>query len=472
MGPRSSVSYVLDNVNTDTVAEAIALHKNSKSTTSALYQRYLQKGLEIQSRTVEDITKPNNQLTNDFRGYIVDQVTGYLFGNEVSYTVDEVSYENAQAIAQSFNNLLDDLITTNEMPDLDAELCTYMSAAGYAARLMYLENVEDPEQSIEESEFPPLRVMNIPAWEIFFVYNGTKRTHAIRYQETAALKEGGEKGLLVTVYTDTELTRFATNEKGELLLVETKPHGFNHIPVALFQNNNEEMCDFEKVEPLIDAYDVVTSDSVNEIEAFAHAYLALEGIEMEKGEAEKAKRTGVLTLPTSYDGQSGKAYFITKNVNDGFLENTKNMLVSNIHKFSSSVNMADESFSGSAQSGESRKWKMMDLEAKAGTKARKFSKGLREQFKVICSNWRIITDGIDYRKISFGFSRNVPQDKTHLAEFATKMKGIISDETLFDNIKGVVDDSKYEKKLIERETSAYSAQLGPLVGDDDAETNS
>ena len=462
MGPRSSINYALDQLNAETLTAVIELHKKSKDTVSGLYQRYLQKGLAIQSRTVEDVAKPNNQLANDFRGYIVDQVVGYLFGNEVSYTVDAASFEGQEATFEAFRNMLEDLIVTNEIADLDAELATYMSACGYAARLMYLEDIENEDAELEESEFPAIRLMNIPAYEVFFIYNGNKRTHAIRYQELAS-GDDEEAPLLVTVYTDTELTRYQTNEDGELTQTESKSHGFQRIPVALFQNNEQEMGDFEKVEPLIDAYDIVTSDNINEVESFAHAYLALEGIEMSQDEAKKAKQTGVLVLPESMNGgSSAKAYFITKNINDTFLENAKNTLVSNIHKFSSSVNMADESFSGSAQSGESRKWKLTDLEAKAGKKARKFAKGLREQFRVICTNWKVLQDGIDYKKMSFKFSRNVPNDRSQAADFASKMKGIISDETLFENLDGIVEDVQYEKELILKEQQELTDNLGSL----------
>lgn len=65
----------------------------------------------------------------------------------------------------------------------------------------------------------------------------------------------------------------------------------------------------------------------------------------------------------------------------------------NIYKFSSSVDMSDESFSGASQSGESRKWKLLSLEFKAITKERKFTTGLRSMFKVISSSWN--TKGIE-----------------------------------------------------------------------------
>lgn len=451
MGPRSSVQYRLSELtDIETIVEMIKLHEESRQKMLDLFNRYTFKNIKIQTRKVEDISKPNNKLANDYRGYIVDQAVGYLFGNEVAYTVDKVKYEANEAVYDAFAEKLEDFITANEMGDLDAETCTQLSCAGYAARLYYIDSENENQVTI----------MNLPAWEVFFVYDGLKRTHAVRYQYYKTPDK--DNALAVTIYTDSELIRFVEDVGGKLIMIERKNHGFKHIPVALFQNNSQEMGDFEKVEPLIDAYDVVTSDSVNEVEAFAHAYLVVQGYEIDEKVSKEAKRTGVLNFPDVGEGATkDTAFFLTKNINDNFLENIKNTLVTNIHKFSGSVDMADEQFSGGAQSGESRKWKMLGLETKAGKKQRKFAKGLREQFRIVCSVWGVEITDISYKDISYKFGRNVPQDLVPLADFASKMNGIISQETLFDNLSGVVDDSKYELDLVRKEREEFAEQLTP-----------
>lgn len=451
MGPRSSVQYQLSGVtDSEMIVEMIKLHEESRQKMLDLFNRYTFKNIKIQTRKVEDISKPNNKLVNDYRGYIVDQVVGYLFGNEVAYTVDKMKYEANEALYDAFVEKLEDFIVSNEMGDLDAETATQLSCAGYAARLYYIDSDNENQTTI----------MNLPPWEVFFVYDGLKRTHAVRYQYYKTPNK--DNALAVTVYSESELIRFIEGGDGKLSMIERKNHGFKRIPVALFQNNAQEMGDFEKVEPLIDAYDVVTSDSVNEVESFAHAYLVIQGYEVDENVSKEAKRTGVLNFPDVGEGASkDTAFFLTKNINDSFLENIKNTLVTNIHKFSGSVDMADEQFSGGAQSGESRKWKMLGLETKAGKKQRKFAKGLREQFRIVCSAWGVEITGISYKDISYKFGRNVPQDLVPLADFASKMNGIISQETLFDNLSGVVDDSKYELDLVRKEREEFAEQLTP-----------
>jgi len=53
------------------------------------------------------------------------------------------------------------------------------------------------------------------------------------------------------------------------------------VPIAIFENNEDQMGDFEKVIDLIDAYDKMESDSLNDFEYFVDAYLALYGFTAE-----------------------------------------------------------------------------------------------------------------------------------------------------------------------------------------------
>jgi len=59
--------------------------------------------------------------------------------------------------------------------------------------------------------------------------------------------------------------------------VSEEEHYFGAVPIAVFKNNEEEVGDFEKVISLIDAYDKMESDSLNDFEYFTDAYLALYG---------------------------------------------------------------------------------------------------------------------------------------------------------------------------------------------------
>lgn len=428
---RSTVQMDVSNIPIQEVIEKIIeWHRPHSEKMIGLYKRYNGHGIPIQHRNIKDPKKPNNKLFHDYRGYIIDQVVGYLFGQPIAYQIDKRFYSDDQF--NKFKDKLSIFNTLNMVDDLDGELGKIMSICGYASRLLYVDT--------DGNE----RIMNVFPWESVFIENNGVITNAIRYYPVYDL----ERNKIIKVeWYDNENVYFFTLDDG-LIPDPTKPvqkHFFDYVPLILFSNNDEEKGDFEKVESLIDAYDKIISDSVNEIESFANAYMKFKGASIDEETIEKAKQTGAFLIP-----EDGDADFITKNINDTFVENNKKTLNENIHKFSASVDMSDEKFSGSAQTGESRKWKMLALENKAGKKALKFSKGLREQFKVLCSAWKKKNIDLNYLDIFWEFKRNVPIDLLYISQYASQMKGIHSDRTLLSQIP-YIDDVDYELELMQQE---------------------
>ncbi|WP_216369584.1 phage portal protein [Brevibacillus sp. MCWH] len=427
---RSTVQLSVSEVTSDIIKKILEWHKPHREAMLGLYNRYLGSGLPIQSRTLPDPKKPNNKIPNDYRGYIINQIVGYLWGQPISYSLDTRKYEETKV--KENQERISRFTTLNTIDDLDGETGKLMSICGYAARLLYI------DKNGEE------RAMNIFPWEAIFIEDGGEITHAIRYY---TVKDLNNNEYMKVEWYDSKNVTFFIEDDGVFIMDSegSQPHLFDYVPLIRFQNNDEEQGDFEKVEALIDAYDKIISDSVNEIETFANAYMGFKGVQIDQETIEKMKQTGGIEI-----GENGDVYFITKNINDTFVENQKKTLNENIHKFSASVDMSDEKFSGGAQTGESRKWKLIALENKAGTKAMKFGKGLREQFKVLCSAWKKKNIDIDYLDIFWEFKRNIPIDLSYVAEYASKLKGIHSDHTLLSQIP-YIDDVAYEKELMRQE---------------------
>src|SRR5690606_13855658 len=123
-------TYYMERIepNHEVITSLISLTDSNRKLTSDLYQRYKYKGIPIQQRPQQEITKPNNKLPHNFRSYIVDQVVGYLFGLGVSYSVDRVAYTNAEKLHEQHNALVSRFNVINQVDDLDNELAKYMSA--------------------------------------------------------------------------------------------------------------------------------------------------------------------------------------------------------------------------------------------------------------------------------------------------------------------------------------------------------
>ena len=78
-----------------------------------------------------------------------------------------------------------------------------------------------------------------------------------------------------------------------------------------YRNNEEKQGDFEQMIPLIDAYNVLQSDRVNDKEQFVDAFLFLTGIDLDSEQAKKLREERILM---GYEGATAQylAKVITK----------------------------------------------------------------------------------------------------------------------------------------------------------------
>ena len=426
------------------IKDLIKDHIPEKNRTKRLYAEY--KGdVEVKNREFDDPNKINNKLPNDYRGDIIDQITGYLFGEPINYDVDKNEYKESE-----FKKVMDELRSfksRNSIDDLDSTTGEIASICGYAARLLYIDK--------EGKE----RVIDVKPWETIFVFDPTldEVQYGLIYYDITIVESGKKTTRTKVEFYDKENVHFFISTKdGDYIRDLNEPenpkkHMFNTVPLVRFDNNNILQGDFEKVDDLIDSYDRVLSDIQNEVEEFRLAYLAFYGVEPKEEVIRQARRTGAFYFPEGTDGK-----FITKPLDDAveFVKDHKNTLNENIYKFSKSIDMRNEKFSGSSISGESRKWQLVPLENKAKTKERKFTKALRKQFKILQSVWNKKEIPFDAEKISFQFTRNLPVDLKYQAETTQILKGNVSEKTRL-SLLSFIDDPEKELEQIKSEQGDF-----------------
>ena len=193
------------------------------------------------------------------------------------------------------------------------------------------------------------------------------------------------------------------------------------MPVSVYINNDERYGDFEKIKPLIDAYDKTQSDSANDFESFTHAYLVISGYLMDEESAKDIENQNII----NFTDNEGKAEYLIKNIQDAALENYKNRLDNDIHRFSCVPNMSDEKFSNNS-SGVALSYKLMSLENLVGIKEAKFRKGLLRRLELMCNFLKIKTNSeMSYMEIQPIFTRNKPFNAVELADTMQKLTGIL-----------------------------------------------
>lgn len=413
----------------------IEKHSEEKTRIAELRDYYNNKNA-IMNRQYKDTNKPMNKLSHPFASYITNMVTGYFLGNPVSYNSDN----------QDLLERILDIFKYNDEADNNTTLAKYSSIAGYAVELLYID------------ENSNARFKALPGDEVAIVYDNTLEEnilYAIRYFEEDIPGEDKAR-ITINVYTSNVIQTYQL-EDNEITFIDETAHYFNDVPVSVYVNNDELYGDFERVKGLIDAYDKTQSDTANDFEYFTNALLVISGVLVEDEEGLNFKDNRVI----NFAGTDGKAEYLIKDINDNALENYKNRLIEDIHKFAQIPNLTDEQFAGNV-SGESMKYKLMGLENIVSVKEAKFKKGLMRRIELLCNFLNIATnDLILYTDIQPVFTRNKPKNDVELANMVKSLYGILSDETLI-SILPFVENSKeeIEKRDLEKENTLDSYNLG------------
>ena len=419
----------------DLVKWIIDKHKSEKNRISELRNYYNNKN-EIMNRQYIDKNKPMNKLSHPFASYITNMATGYFLGNPISY-----NSENEDLLERIL-----DIFKYNDEADNNTTLAKYSSIGGYAVELLYID------------ENSKARFKALSGDEVAIVYDNTLEEnilYAVRYFEEDVPGENKTK-TTINVYTSNTIQTYQL-EDSEITLIDEAVHYFNDVPVTVYINNDELYGDFERVKGLIDAYDKTQSDTANDFEYFTNALLVISGVLIEDEEGLNFKDNRVI----NFAGTDGKAEYLLKNINDSALENYKNRLVEDIHKFAQIPNLTDEQFAGNV-SGESMKYKLMGLENIVSVKEAKFKKGLMRRIELLCNFLNIATNDLMlYTDIQPVFTRNKPKNEVELANMVKSLYGILSDETLI-SILPFVENSKeeIEKRDLEKENTLDGYNLG------------
>ena len=419
----------------DVIKWVISKHKAEKDRIAELMNYYNNNNTAINNRSYDD-NKPSNKLSHPFASYITNMAVGYFLGKPISYNSN-----NSNLLSR-----INDVFKYNDEADNNTTLAKYSSICGYAVELIYAD---------EDSN---ARFKAIPADEVAIVYDNTLEENilcAVRYFDEEIVGTDKTK-TTISVYTSDEIQTYELKDE-DINLIESERHYFQDVPVVVYINNDELYGDFEKVKSLIDAYDQAQSDTANDFEYFTNALLVISGILVDDENGLDFKNNRVL----NFTGSEGKAEYLIKNINDSALENFKNRLVEDIHKFSQIPNLTDEQFAGNV-SGESMKYKLMGLENITGLKEAKFKKGLMRRIELLCNFLNLATNDLMlYTDIQPIFTRNKPKNEVELANMVKGLYGILSDETLISILPFIENSNEeIEKRNKEKESTLDYQELG------------
>ena len=384
----------------DMLSSVLTEHSGNRPRLEKLRSYYMADG-DILNRK-RPSGQPNNKIAHPFARYITAVASGYLVGKPVSYS--------AESGGESLD-VIEDAYRRASISSMDAENARHASIYGRAVEYIY----------VRESDMTP-RVSVLDPRDAFVVYDESYETvplfgvHLTRRTNVT----GGNDGWRVTVMSKTHIAVYTSAAPGQGPYAEESvtPHYFGDVPLVEYWNDENERGDFEWVIPLIDGYDKLQSDRVNDKERFVDALLVLIGCTMDVDEqgrtpGRQLREDKMLSLP---DSQSDVRY-LTAQMDESGAEILRAALVEDIHKLSMVPNLSDKDFAANA-SGVAMKYKLWGLEQMTGVKQQWFAEGLRQRLKLFAGFMsRRGMPALDVADVQIKFTRALPVNKLEIAQY-------------------------------------------------------
>lgn len=429
-------------------------HRPKREHMLGLYNRYLchVDGVPIFHREFEDPSAINNKISNDYFSELINTKVGYFAGAPFSYSYSQLAETNeneslfnndkttpqTQADIDNANKVIERFTIRNNIADKDLEITKLAEICGYAGRLLYI-NTEGEES---------IKVIN--PWECVILARDeiTEPSYGVWYYTEEFITEGMSKEVkTVEFYNATDCYIFEDGLEGWVLKDQFK-HMFDYCPLQGIPNNRELLGGAEKVLSLIDGVDRTISDCNSEVEAFKLAYLLIHGMMIDDETLQQAKRTGCFCIPPSGAVES-KIEYLTKQINDSFIENHLNRLENNIYKFGQTPNFSDEAFA-STTSGVAMKVRLFPLETRCAMFERKLHAANLYMFKTLSTAWEKKQIFVDPLEVIIEYKRTFPLDLQYEATVLAALKGNVSDQTAL-GLMSFIDNPEYELELMEQE---------------------
>lgn len=407
------------------LAYYISKHKTEIRRYEMLWKMYRGRHAIVDAEE-KDSYKPDNRIVANFARYVVETFNGYFMGKPVT-----VSHEDPE-LSKQVNRLM----KLNDQDDNNAELSKLVRIYGRAYEFLYQN--ENTETCI---------TYNSPL-DMFMVYDDTiaqRPFFAVRYYLNEDNRLQGE------IYTSDKVYDFIQGEKG-YQIISDQPHYYQDVPVIEYVNNDERQGIFEPVISMINAFNKALSEKANDVDYFADAYLAILGVQLDKGGLQKIRDNRIINFFGTDDPEQIKnivVEFLQKPDGDSSQEHLLDRLEKLIYQMAMVTNLNSESF-GNA-SGVGLLFKLQEMENLALAAERKFTSGMNRRFKML---FRLPTNvsasqSEEWFNLDFTFHRNIPRDVLSEINAAQEAAGLLPLEDRVSMVSTVKDPKAVAEQMKE-----------------------
>lgn len=398
--------------------------------------------------------------------YTCKVATGYLAGTKPSFTVNQETNVNKQSIISKlfnkvfgekanpdeFKTMIDYINDYNDLGDFFLQICLDYFSTGACTWLNY-EN-EDNEQVYAR----------IPSWQCELIYDYSTPVQCIGAVQYYKTKDSNGNDIQNAIITTLESKRYfkdgqpTPNEFVEEteLKEDTKwflvPfYGCENTTGALFENVIDLI---EKLEQCIDNTSSIMEYNDSGCKLKVTGFTPQNPVLDADGNVNKERvkeDNALLNAKVFYTpDQSGDINWITKTIDSNSVDMMNKTLLEYVLMLTFIPNITDEAFTN-ADSNKALMKKFFGLQ----TSQQEAIKSLQKE---LLRMWENITDRIntkknkkfDFRDILITINTSIPTDDSEIVDNWLKLRGLISDATILENLPYDLDAESELKKMKEQ----------------------
>lgn len=419
-------------LNAELIYKLIRKHANEREGLQKLKRYYIGEH-SILGHKRRNPNAPNFKTVANHAKDIADTATGYFLGSPITY--NNTGESDLEPLLIAFDNA--------EVDQVDTQNALNMAIYGRAYEYIYV------KEGLNELDSASLDVENT-----FIVYDDSierRPLFAVYYYE---VKDDSKdtKTYQAEVFTQNLHYHIILSDSSGSYVKknDVEPHHLGQIPIIEYKNNNFAIGDYEQQISLIDAYNSLMGNRVNDKEQAIESILVLYGAQLGDTPEETHKamsilnEEGLLELP-----MDSKADFLKNLLDEGATEILRKALKEDIYTFSHVPNLTDEKFAGNS-SGVAMEYKLLGLEMITKVKEANYKRGLRQRISIFAKYLGLQQIALDANSIVPQFSRGLPKNLLELSQVINNLEGKVTLRQLI-SLLPFVEDPDAELEGLEEE---------------------
>ena len=246
-----------------------------------------------------------NKVVVNIANQIVTFKTAEFAGEPIQY-ISRGSKKSVPKKVETLNSLM----MSEGKQSKDMKLAFDMFTYGVGYRLVLRDKAEGVANG-ELYDEAPFEIY-IPDPRNTFVIRLNDVSKRVVAGVTYVYLDPNEAKVRYTVYTPNVTYTIEGTPLSAGKIVSTVYHNFGAVTLIEYPCNNVYMGAFEAVLPLLDAYNLTTSDRLDGIEQFIQAIMVFEGVDITAEQLTELKELGALKIPPSGDGSNGRVYYLNE----------------------------------------------------------------------------------------------------------------------------------------------------------------